>query len=49
MKRWRLVWSPEGKPIREVTGETASKAIKKAPHPYSKYLGEIYAEEIVKL
>ncbi len=45
MKRWKLFWSPEGKQITTVTALTARKAIRKAPQPYRKYLGEIYAEE----
>jgi hypothetical protein len=46
MKRWRLFWAPEGRPIAEVEASTARAAIRKAPMPYRKYLGEIYAEEI---
>lgn len=46
MKTWRLVWSPEGREIARVQALTARAAIRKAPKPYRKYLGEIYAEEI---
>ena len=42
--RYKLVWGPEGKPIAEVDAPSARAAIRKAPMPYRKYLGEIYAE-----
>ena len=45
MKRWRVVWSPEGRPIATVEAKTEQQAIRKAPMPYRKYLGELYAEE----
>ena len=45
MKKWTLYWSPEGKAIGVVLAHSASAAIRKAPKPYKKYLGEIYAEE----
>jgi hypothetical protein len=48
MKTYRLIWSPEGKPIAVVRAKTARAAIRKAPLPYRKYLGEIYAEEITE-
>ena len=41
---FKLYWSPEGKCIATVKAHTARQAIRKAPKPYSKYLGEIYAE-----
>jgi hypothetical protein len=43
MKTWTLYWSPEGKQIAVVTARTLRAAIRKAPVPYRKYLGEIYA------
>ena len=46
MKTWELYWSPEGKLIATVKAKTAKAAIRKAPAPYNKYLGEIYAKEI---
>lgn len=46
LKKWRLFWSPEGKPLAVVEALDAKKAIRKAPLPYRKYLGEIYAEEV---
>lgn len=47
-KRYKLFWSPEGRPIATVLADTPSEAVGKAPLPYRKYLGEIYAEEIIE-
>lgn len=44
MPTFNLYWSPEGKLIATVTARTLSAAKRKAPAPYRKYLGEIYAE-----
>ena len=44
MKKWDLYWSPEGRKIATVEAQTARQAIRKAPQPYRKYLGEITAE-----
>ncbi len=41
---YKLFWSPEGKCIATVQAKDASAAKRKAPMPYRKYLGEIYAE-----
>lgn len=46
MKRYKLFWAPEGKQIAEVMATDPRSAIRKAPMPYVKYLGEIYTEEI---
>jgi hypothetical protein len=46
MYTWRLVWSPTGQHIGDVQAKTARAAVRKAPRPYSKYKGEIYAEKI---
>ena len=46
MNTYRLIWSPEGREIAIVQARTARAAIRKAPQPYRKYLGEIYAELI---
>ncbi len=46
MKTWTLFWSPEGRAIATVQAKTARAAIRKAPLPYRKYLGEIYALEV---
>lgn len=43
---WCLYWSPEGKKIGVVVADTARAAVRKAPKPYRKYLGEIYAERL---
>ena len=44
-----LYWSPEGRRIARVVATAESKAIRKAPKPYKKYLGEIYAEGVIWL
>ena len=47
MKTYKLVWSPTGQTIAtSVVASTRKAAIRKAPKPYSRYKGEIYAEEI---
>lgn len=38
-----LYWSPEGGCIAKVQAKSKRAAIRKAPMPYRKYLGEIYA------
>lgn len=45
MKLYVLYWSPTGQPIATVTAATVRAAIRLAPKPYSRYKGEIYAEE----
>jgi hypothetical protein len=45
MKTWTLFWGPEGRAIAVVQATTARAAIHKAPPPYSKYQGEVYAKE----
>lgn len=43
--KYTLYWAPEGRPIaRGVLAGNARAAIRKAPKPYRKYLGEIWAE-----
>ncbi len=53
MKAYKLYWSPEGKYIgtvqegkyiRTVQAKDTKSAKRKAPKPYRKYPGEIYAE-----
>lgn len=46
MPKFKLVWSPEGRTIDTVQAKDAKAAIKKTPAPYSKYKGEVYAEEV---
>lgn len=46
MNTYDLYWSPEGKRIATVQAKTTSAAKRKAPYPYRKYLGEIYAEQV---
>ena len=43
MTTWNVVWAPEGRVIATVTARTARAAIRKAPRPYRRYLGELYA------
>lgn len=45
MKTYNLYWSPTGQKIASVIASTKRAAVRKAPAPYSKYKGEIYAEE----
>lgn len=42
-REWQLVWSPEGKKISVVKASTIRGAKRKAPVPYRKFQGEIYA------
>jgi hypothetical protein len=44
MKTYRLYWSPTGQHIATVSAKTSRAAIRKAPKPYRKYLGEIYTD-----
>lgn len=46
LSTFNLFWSPEGRLIATVTAKNAAAAIRKAPQPYRKYLGEIYAESV---
>ena len=46
MNTYRLYWSPTGQHISTVTAKTQRAAIRKAPQPYRRYLGEIYAVEV---
>jgi hypothetical protein len=40
---YRLVWSPTGQTIAIVQARNPRAAVRKAPAPYRRYLGEIYA------
>lgn len=46
MKTFALYWSPTGAHIATVQARMMREAIRKAPMPYRKYLGEIYATEV---
>lgn len=46
MVSWDLYWAPEGRKIGTVLARTMRAAIRKAPRPYRRYLGEIYAVEV---
>ena len=46
MKQWHVIWAPEGRVIALVLAKTARAAIRKAPLPYRRYLGELYAVEV---
>lgn len=43
MHMWKLYWAPEGRQIATVRARTARAARRKAPQPYRRFLGEIYA------
>jgi len=43
---YRVVWSPEGRTIAEVTASSHKNACRKAPMPYRRFQGELYAEAI---
>lgn len=44
LKSFALRWAPTGQALGVVRARTASEAIRKAPKPYRRYLGEIGAE-----
>lgn len=47
MKTYTLHWAPDGSTcIATVTAKTPSAAVRKAPLPYRRFLGEIYAKEV---
>lgn len=43
LKPYNVYWSPEGRRIATVNAISEFEARRKAPQPYRKYLGEIYA------
>ncbi len=47
MSQFKLFWSPEGKHIATVEADDQRDAIRRAPKPYRKYLGEICAVELL--
>jgi hypothetical protein len=49
MRRWKLIWSPEGREIDRVEARDVRTAIRKAPMPYRRYLDELYAVELPAL
>ena len=46
MNTYDLFWSPEGRKIATVKATTAKAAKRKAPKPYVRYQGEIYAVQV---
>ena len=46
MCTFKLYWSPTGQHIATVTASDPRNAVRKAPKPYRKYLGEIHADEV---
>jgi hypothetical protein len=40
--RLHIYWAPEGRRIATVEAYSVSEALRKAPLPYRKYLGEMY-------
>jgi hypothetical protein len=43
IKLFTLYWAPEGRPIAYVRASTMRLAIRRAPMPYRRFKGEIYA------
>ena len=48
MKTFVLYWSLAGHKIATVQAKDAKAAIRKAPLPYRKFLGEVYAVEVAR-
>ena len=46
MTTYQLFWASEERCIAVVQARSPAAAIRKAPMPYRKYLGEIYALEV---
>jgi hypothetical protein len=42
-----VYWAPEGRCIATVDTKDSRAAIRKAPRPYRRYLGEMYVVEVV--
>lgn len=47
MKLFTVYWAPEGRAIATVLAKSRSAAIRQAPPPYRRYLGELYAVETI--
>jgi len=48
MNTFDLYWAPMGKKFATVEAKTERAAIRKAPLPFRRYLGEIYAVKRAK-
>ena len=46
LKKWKIVWSPEGRTTATVSARDAASAKKQTPAPYKRYPGEVYVEEV---
>lgn len=46
MKIYQLIWAPEGRVVAIVRAKTRRTAIRQAPYPFRRFLGEIYAIEL---
>lgn len=46
LKKFNIIWSPEGRTIATVNAKDAVKAKKQTPAPYKRYPGEVYVEEV---
>ena len=46
MKTWKLFWAPEGRQIATVRATTYGSAVHKAPMPWGRFPGEIFAEVV---
>lgn len=43
IRTWDVYWSLTGQCIATVQATDARQACRRAPHPYRRYLGELYA------
>jgi hypothetical protein len=46
MKTFELFWGPTGRAFALVSATTVLAAKRKAPRPWGRYQGEIYAKEV---
>lgn len=46
MKTFIVYWSPQGRAIATIQARNARAACRKAPMPWRRYPGELYAVEI---
>lgn len=46
MQTFDVYWSPEGRKIATVVARNERAAVRKAPKPYRKYPGELYAVRV---
>jgi hypothetical protein len=46
LRKFKIVWSPEGRTIATVDARDEKSAKSQAPAPYKRYMGEVYVEEV---